>query len=68
MQDFKLILVDDGSQDRSGEICDQMAKIDSRILVIHKENEGSVKARKDGVLNPEAQKTEYIFFQMLMIL
>ena len=62
LQDFKLILVDDGSQDRSGEICDQMAKIDSRILVIHKENEGSVKARKDGVLNLEAQKTEYIFF------
>lgn len=62
LQDFKLILVDDGSQDRSGEICDQMAKIDSRILVIHKENEGSVKARKDGVLNPEAQKTEHIFF------
>lgn len=28
LQDFKLILVDDGSQDRSGEICDQMAKID----------------------------------------
>lgn len=39
-----------------------MAKIDSRILVIHKENEGSVKARKDGVLNSEAQKMEYIFF------
>lgn len=54
LQDFKLILVDDGSRDRSGEICDQMAKIDSRILVIHKENEGSVKARKDWVLNPEA--------------
>ena len=35
--DFELILVDDGSQDRCGEICDQYAKVDSHIRVIHKE-------------------------------
>lgn len=35
--DFELILVDDGSQDRCSEICDQYAKVDSRIRVIHKE-------------------------------
>ena len=34
---LQIILVDDGSQDRCGEICDQYAKVDSHIRVIHKE-------------------------------
>lgn len=39
-KDFELLLVDDGSTDRSGEICDEYAVKDSRIRVIHKKNEG----------------------------
>lgn len=39
-KDFELILVDDGSPDRCGEICDEYAEKDSRIKVIHKENGG----------------------------
>ena len=38
--DFKLILVDDGSPDDCGKICDDYAKKDNRISVIHKENGG----------------------------
>ena len=44
--DFQLILVDDGSPDSSGEICDEYASKDSRIEVIHKRNGGLTSARK----------------------
>lgn len=47
-ENYELILVDDGSKDGSGFICDEYAKIDSRIKVIHKENGGLVSARKAG--------------------
>lgn len=48
-KDFQLILVDDGSPDSSGEICDEYASKDSRIEVIHKRNGGLTSARKCGV-------------------
>ena len=39
--DFELILVDNGSVDRSGEICDRYAEIDNRIISIHQIDKGS---------------------------
>ena len=44
-QDFELLLVDDGSPDNCGKICDEYAKKDDRIIVIHKENGGLSDAR-----------------------
>lgn len=46
---LEIILVDDGSSDESGTICDEYAAKDSRIKVIHKENGGLVSARKTGI-------------------
>ena len=46
---FELILVDDGTPDRSGIICDRYAEKDSRIKVIHKENGGVSSARNAGI-------------------
>lgn len=40
--DIQIILVDDGSQDRSGEICDKFAAEDNRIVVIHKKMRGTL--------------------------
>ena len=48
-EDFELILVDDGSPDRCGEICDAYAKKDSRIHVIHQKNGGLSAARNAGL-------------------
>lgn len=61
-QSFKrleIILVDDGSTDESGRICDAYAKKDGRIRVIHKENGGLSSARNAGI---EAASGEYIAF------
>ena len=58
-QDFELILVDDGSPDNCGKICDEYAIRDSRIRVIHKQNGGLSDARNAG-LNVAAG--EYIAF------
>ncbi|MFW5980976.1 MAG: glycosyltransferase family 2 protein [bacterium] len=46
---LEIILIDDGSTDRSAEICDRYAKLDSRIYVVHKENEGVAEARNTGL-------------------
>lgn len=56
---FELILVDDGSSDASGLICDQYANRDSRIIVIHQNNGGVSRARNRGV---EAAIGEWICF------
>lgn len=50
-KDWELILVDDGSTDNSGNICDEYTRKDSRIKVIHKENEGLSSSRNTGLDN-----------------
>ena len=57
--DFEIIVVDDGSFDDSGRICDEKAAQDSRIRVIHTENGGVTAARRKGV---EHAAGEYIMF------
>ena len=58
-RDFEVILVDDGSLDRSGEIADGLATRDNRIRVIHQKNGGVSKARKTGY---EVSQGEWISF------
>lgn len=57
--DFELILVDDGSIDGSGKLCDKFAATDSRIKVIHKPNGGVSSARNVGI---DAATGKYITF------
>ena len=57
---FRLILVDDGTPDNAGKICDEYAKKDTRITVIHQENAGVTRARARGV--EEANDCEWITF------
>lgn len=56
---LEIILIDDGSTDSSGKICDEMAAKDGRILVIHQENKGLSQARNVGL---DQAKGEYIAF------
>ncbi|MCR5503121.1 MAG: glycosyltransferase family 2 protein [Lachnospiraceae bacterium] len=58
-KDIELVLVDDGSMDRSGKICDVSAETSGRTKVIHKDNGGVVSAWKAGV---EAAEGDYISF------
>lgn len=58
-KDFEMILVDDGSTDNSAKICDDYAELDSRVIVIHKENGGVSSARNLGI---EYSTGEFIMF------
>lgn len=57
--DFELILVNDGSLDKSGQICDKYAARDARIKVIHQQNKGAGAARNAGIRIAEG---EYLAF------
>ncbi|MEG1188067.1 MAG: glycosyltransferase [Bacteroidales bacterium] len=57
--DFELILINDGSTDESGELCDRFAQRDTRIRVFHQDNRGLSGARNQGI---DAARGEYIAF------
>lgn len=59
LTDWELFCVDDGSKDRSGEVCDAYAAEDDRIRVIHKENGGAPSARNVAIDQAEG---EYLYF------
>ena len=62
-RDFELILVDDGSPDRCGEICDEYGRSDSRVVVIHQGNGGLSAARNAGLdWMFENSKSKYVAF------
>lgn len=58
-RNLQIILIDDGSPDNCGNICDEYTKKDSRIMVIHQKNEGLSGARNNGML---FAKGEYVAF------
>ena len=57
--DFELILVDDGTKDNSGVICDEYAQKDARVKVIHQDNAGQAVARNTGT---DIAQGEYIIY------
>ena len=59
LQDIEIILIDDGSPDNAGKICDEYSKVDKRIVVIHRENQGGFIAGNDGM---EAAHGTYVMF------
>ena len=59
IKNLEIILVDDGSLDNSGKICDEFSKKDDRIVAIHKENNGLSSARNAGL---EIANGNYIGF------
>lgn len=59
LTDWELIIVDDGSTDRSGSICDEQAAADERITVIHQEHQGIAAARNAAI---ERSSGKYLYF------
>ena len=59
LRDIEVILVDDGSTDGCGKICDELADGDSRVRVLHQENRGLSAARNAGM---ECAHGKYLFF------
>lgn len=57
MQDFEVLLIDDGSTDASGDICDSIAQSDGRFRVFHKPNEGIGSTRQFGIDHASGQYT-----------
>lgn len=60
--DLNIFLVDDGSTDNSGKLCDEYAAKDARITVIHADHGGQAKARNTGLALAEKGRSRYILF------
>lgn len=58
-ENFEVLLIDDGSADNSGQLCDEYAIKDKRIKVFHKRNGGLAEARNFGI---ERAKADYLYF------
>ena len=58
-QNIEVLLIDDGSEDSSSNICDQYANKDDRIIVIHKQNSGVSSARNDAL---KIAKRKFCYF------
>lgn len=73
-QDFEVLVVDDGSTDSSGSICDEYAMRDSRIRVFHQENQGLSGARNTGLDHAEGtwivfvDSDDYVAAELLSVL
>lgn len=73
-KDFEILLIDDGSTDNSGKICDEYAKRDNRCIAIHQQNKGVYNARNTGLSHATGEyisfvdSDDYIHPQMLEIL
>ena len=59
-KDFELLLLDDGSTDASGSICDSFAEKDKRVKVIHKENSGVSDTRNQGIYMAEGEYLQFV--------
>lgn len=57
---LEILLIDDGSLDKTGAICDEWQMCDQRIKVIHKQNEGLAYARKTGIENATADYVTFV--------
>ena len=58
--DFELLLVDDGSPDNSGNLCDELAEKHNKILVLHQENQGQAAARNNGVKTAHGEWLHFV--------
>ena len=59
MQDYVVFLIDDGSKDQSGEICEDYAEKDKRFIVVHQKNQGVSKTRQKAL---DMVSTDYVAF------
>ena len=59
-RNFELLLINDGSKDCSGEICDEYARKDNRVKVFHKENGGVSSARNVGLVNARGEWVSFV--------
>ena len=59
-RNLEVIVVDDGSTDQTGKLCDALAKKDERIRVIHKENEGPAQARNLGIAQARGEVIGFV--------
>ncbi len=60
LHEIEIILIDDGSHNEAGKVCDEYAKIDKRIIVIHQENKGVSVARNVGITRAKGKWISFV--------